>query len=209
MTHESRSVVLGCVVGLFVQRRPLKQGRAPLREYRTDDIVGVDAISVGPDGVLGHPAAGEPILDVHHRLHPQSRDRRGRAGISVTATGDHARLRTRYGDHLVDGAAGCTLLIDHPGGLADLDLSAGLEVHGASGVLPVTGVGVADPCVEFSRFCLREPPSETVTPAVRQALLDLGNGHRGYRGVVTRAGRIVVGDVLHAVAAAENRRPRR
>lgn len=201
------TVVLGSVVGLFVQRRPVKQGRAPLRQYRTDDIVGVMALTVGPDGVVGHLSSGESVLDVHHRLHPQSRDRRGRAGISVMATGDHVRLRKRYGDHLVDGTAGCTLLIDRAAGLAGLDLSAGLEVHGASGVLAVTGVGVADPCVEFSRFCLGEPPSETVTAAVRRALLDLGDGHRGYRGVAGGVGRIVVGDVLHAVTAGQDHRP--
>ncbi|WP_111764898.1 hypothetical protein [Nakamurella deserti] len=191
------STVLGPVVGLFVQRQPVKQGRAPLRRYRTDDIVGVPALTVDVDGVIGHPGVGEPILDVHHRLHPASRDRRGTGGISVMATGDHVRLRRRYGDHLVDGAAGCTLLIDEPDGLAGLDLGAGLEVHGAAGVLVLTGVRVAVPCVEFSRFCLGEPASAEVSPAVRTALAELDGGARGYRGAATGPGRIELGDVLH------------
>ena len=86
------SDILGPVVGIFVQRQPLKQGRAPLRQYRTDDIVGVPVLTVDADGVIGHPGVGDPILDVHHRLHPRSRDRRGRGGVSVMATGDYARL---------------------------------------------------------------------------------------------------------------------
>ena len=196
------SEILGTVVGLFVQRRPVKRGRAPLREYRTDDIVAVTALTVDGDGVVGYPASGEPILDVHHRRHPESRDRRGRAGISVMATGDYARLRARYGDHLVDGSAGCTLLVDNPVGLAGRDLSRGLEIHHTGAVLTLTGVHVAEPCVEFSRFCLGEPPSPIVNPAVRQALVDLDDGCRGYRGVASGSGRIGVGAVLHAARRA-------
>ena len=184
---------------MFVQRQPVKQGRAPLRQYRTDDIVAVTALSVDGDGVIGYPASGEPILDVHHCRHPQSRDRRGRAGISVMATGDYAQLRARYGHHLVDGSAGCTLLIDNSDGLAGRDLSRGLEICDASGVLGLTGVHVAEPCVEFSRFCLDQPPAATVDPAVRQALVDLADGRRGYRGVASSPGRVGVGAVVHAV----------
>lgn len=191
------SEILGTVVGLFVQRHPLKQGRAPLREYRTDDIVAVPAITVDADGVMGHPGgdsgAGAPILDVHHRRHPESRDRRGRAGISLMAVADHELLRARYGDHVVDGSPGCTILLDTPGGLAGRHL-VGLRVHTAGGGIPLTGVVVADPCVEFSRFCLGEEPSAVVSPAVRQALVELDGGHRGYRAVAAASGRIVIGD---------------
>ncbi len=185
---------LGTVVGLYVQQSPLKQGRAPLREYRTGDIVSVPAITVDVDGVTGHPDGGGPILDVHHRHHPQSRDRRGRAGVSLIGIADHAALRSRYGSHLVDGSAGCTLLLDTPGGLAGRDLDGGLEIRTAAGVIRIGGVTVADPCVEFSRFCLGEAPSEEVSAAVRQALVDLADGHRGYLGVAHGPGRIVVGD---------------
>jgi hypothetical protein len=191
------SEVLGTVVGLFVQRRPVKQGRAPLREYRTDDIVAVPLLTVDTDGVVGHPGVGEPILDVHHRLHPASRDRKGTGGITVMATGDHVRLREWYGEHLVDGSAGCTVLVDNAAGLAGRDLGAGLEIHGPAGVLAIRGVEVAAPCVEFSRFCLGEPASAEVTPAVRAALADMDHGERGYRGAATGTGRIALGDVLH------------
>lgn len=198
------SEILGTVVGLYVQRRPVKQGRAPLRQFRTDDIVAVPALTVGPDGVLGHPAEGEPILDVHHRLHPESRDRRGTGGISVIATGDQARLRERYGAHLADGATGCTLLIERAEGLAGRDLSAGLELRGPQGAVFLTGVRVAEPCVEFSRFCLGEVPSSVVSDAVRTALEDLDHGNRGYRAVASAAGRIALGDVVLAVGPAGN-----
>ena len=65
--------------------------------------------------MVGETADGELILDVHHTRHPASRDRKGSAGVSIMATGDYAALRRRYGAQLVDGSAGGTVLIDHPG----------------------------------------------------------------------------------------------
>jgi hypothetical protein len=50
--------------------------------------------------------------------------------------------------------------------------------------------------VEFSRFCLGETPSGAVSDAVRQALIDLDNGHRGYRAAAVGSGAIRRGDVL-------------
>ncbi len=49
---------------------------------------------------------------------PQSRDRKGKAGILFMGTGDYVALRERYGDHVVDGIAGETVLLDAPDGLA-------------------------------------------------------------------------------------------
>lgn len=184
------------IVRLQVQRGPVKVGKAPLREYRPAAIVPVDRTVAGPRGVRGVTADGVEVLDVHHQDHPQSRDPKGRAGILFMGTGDYVALRERYGDHVVDGIAGETILLDAPSGLAPLNLPEAVRVSTADGPLELRDVRAADPCVEFSRFCLRQQPSPTVDDAVRQALVDLDFGARGYRSVAVGTGTIRVGDVV-------------
>jgi hypothetical protein len=184
------------IVRLQVQRGPVKVGRAPMRSYQPSAIVSVDSILAGPHGVRGRTADGEAILDVHHRDHPQTRDPKSRAGLLFMGTGDYIALRRRYGDHVVDGIAGETMLLDAPLGLAQLTPPSVVTVSTAAGFVELIHVREADPCVEFSRFCLRQEPSPTVDGAVRQALVDLDHGARGYRSVAAAEVTIRVGDVV-------------
>ena len=110
------------IVRLQVQRSPAKAGKAPLRFYDPSSLVSVGSIEAGPQGVTGVADDGEKIIDIHHQQHPKSRDRKGRAGILFMGTGDYAALRERYGDHVADGIAGETVLLDAPDGLAGQDL---------------------------------------------------------------------------------------
>jgi len=184
------------IVRLQVQRGPVKVGTAPMRRYRPASIVPVDRVVAGPRGVHGLTADGEEILDVHHQDHPQSRDPKGRAGILFIGTGDYLALRERYGDHVVDGIAGETMLLDAPDGLARLSLPEVVTVSTAEGPLELRGVREAEPCVEFSRYCLLREPSPIVDDAVRQALVDLDHGSRGYRSIAAGTATIRVGDVV-------------
>ena len=184
------------IVRLQVQRSPVKIGKAPLRVYEPAAIVSVGSIAAGPQGVSGIADDGEVILDVHHQQHPQPRDRKGVAGILFMGTGDYAALRERYGDHITDGIAGETMLLDAPDGLAGRDLPAIVTITTAAGPLELHGVRVADPCVEFSRFCLRRGISPTVDDTVKQTLKDLHGGARGYRSIASAEGTIAIGDIL-------------
>ncbi len=184
------------IVRLQVQREPVKVGRAPLRTYRPEAIVPVDRLVAGPRGVRGVTGDGEEILDVHHQDHPRSRDRRGRAGVLFMGTGDYVALRARYGEHVVDGIAGETVLLDAPAGLARLGLPPVVTVFTADGPVELRDVREADPCVEFSRFCLRQEPSPVVDDDVRKALVDLDFGARGYRSVAAGAATIRLGDIV-------------
>jgi hypothetical protein len=184
------------IVRMQVQREPVKVGRAPMRTYRPAAIVPVDRLLTGPRGVHGVTGDDEEILDVHHQDHPRSRDRKGRAGVLFMGTGDYRALRERYGDHVVDGIAGETVLLDAPAGLARLGLPPVATVFTADGPLEWHDVREAEPCVEFSRFCLRQEPSPVVDDAVRQALVDLDRGARGYRAVAANSGTIRLGDVV-------------
>jgi hypothetical protein len=184
------------IVRLQVQRGPVKIGKAPLRSYEPQALVPVARIKADPRGVHGITDDGEEVLDVHHQDHPQSRDRKGRAGILLMGTGDYIALRARYGDHLVDGIAGETILLDAPDGLAARDLPTTVTVTTASGPVHLNDVRAADPCVEFSRFCWRQPPSPVVDDLIRQTLIDLDGGARGYRAIASTQASIAVGDLV-------------
>lgn len=183
------------VIRLQVQRSPLKPGRAPERWYDPAPLQQVEVLEMTPDGAIGTTADGERILDVHHRRHQQTRDPKGRGGISVMGTGDYRVLRERYGPHLVDGIAGESVLVEADPGLAGLDLPDSVRLVGDH-TLELREFRVANPCVEFTRLCLRLPFDSPVDDRITQGLVDLGAGARGYRAWVAGDGPIRLGDRL-------------
>lgn len=187
------------VVRLQVQIAPMKPGRAPWRVYDPSCLREVEQLRLTTKGVVGLLADGTELLDVHHADHPLSRDRRGLAGVSVMSTGDYAALRERYGPHLVNGIAGEGVLVDHSPGLAHraMPTEVGLRRPPASGSeLRLHSVQIADPCVEFTRFCLRLPASDVVGSDVTAGLADLGGGARGYKMVAGGEWVLRRGDLL-------------
>ncbi|MTD15312.1 hypothetical protein GIS00_15320 [Nakamurella sp. YIM 132087] len=169
------------IVRLQVQTEPLKVGRAPLRRYDPTPIESVPRLEISERGVIGLGRGLGRLVDVHHQDHERTRDARGNGGVTVMGTGDYVALRERYGEHLVEGIAGETILVDAPDGLAGLPVPESISVVTAAGSLPLVQVRVADPCVEFARFCLGLEPSPVVGDDIRAALVDLDNGARGYR----------------------------
>ncbi len=182
------------IVRLQVQTEPLKVGQAPYRRYDPSTIESVHRVQVGRLGVVGLAERLGSVVDVHHVEHPNSRDRKGIGGVSVMGTGDYLRLRRRYGDHLTEGIAGETILVDAPGGLGGLDMPTEISLITANGRIVLTQFKVAEPCVEFSRFCLGQGPSPVVDDAVRQSLIELAGGARGYKGVADRSGVVGLSD---------------
>ena len=180
---------IGTVVRLQVQRSRLKPGPAPTRVYDPAPLLEVEALEVGPRGVVGVTTDG-PVRDVHHADHPDSRNRRLTNGASLLTRAHYAVLRGRYGAHLVDGVAGESLLLDTDGPWTEADLAGTLWLETADGeLLELGGAAAAPPCVEFSRFCLQVPVGP-VGPDVRQALVDLDGGARGFTAQVRGTGRV-------------------
>lgn len=184
------------IIRLQIQIEPLKVGKAPLRRYDPGALRAVTELEITGHGAYGIDQSGARTVDVHNTEHPRSRDPKGNGGLTVIGTGDYRRLRERYGPHLFDGSAGESILVEAPGGLAGLVLPDHLLLHTADGPVKVGKLRVADPCVEFTRYCLGlEPPGE-IGPEVKQGLVDLDNGARGYRGSALGAGRLRVGDLV-------------
>ena len=171
--------LLGTVVRLQVQRSRLKPGARGERVYDPAPLLEVEALDVGPRGVVGQTADG-PVRDVHHADHPDTRNVRLVNGLSLLPRVHSDALRERYGPHLVDGAAGESLLLETAGPWGEHDLAGTLHLETADGgMLELTGAVAAPPCVEFSRFCLGLPLGP-VGPDVEQALVDLDGGARGF-----------------------------
>jgi hypothetical protein len=176
--------LIGTVVRLQVQRSRLKPGPRGSRAYDPAPLLEVAALDIGPRGVIGQ-AEGGPVLDVHHADHPDSRNNRLLNGLSLLPRVHYDRMRGRFGGHLVDGAAGESLLLDTEGPWVLDHLAGELVLEAADGDLLALGpVRVAAPCVEFSRFCLRSGDG------LEQALEDLDHGTRGFYAEVAGAGRV-------------------
>jgi hypothetical protein len=187
--------LIGTVARLQVQRARLKPGPATTRVYDPSPLLEVAALDVGPRGVVGVTPEG-PVLDVHHADHPDTRNVRLVNGLSLLPRAHYDAMRARYGEHVVDGAAGESLLIDTAGPWQADDLPSALLLELVDGdLLPLQDLQVASPCVEFSRWCLRQPPGP-VGDDVRAALVDLDGGSRGFyarpegRGRVARGARL-------------------
>jgi hypothetical protein len=182
--------LIGTVVRLQVQRSRLKPGPATTRVYDPSPLLEVEALEVGPRGVVGVTTDG-PVLDVHHADHPDSRNRRLTNGLSLLPRAHYSALRARYGEHVVDGVAGESLLLATDGAWTDLPDTLLLEAADGD-LLPLAQVQPAPPCVEFSRWCLRTAPGP-VTAQVLAELDELDGGARGFYAQPLAAGRVEVG----------------
>ena len=171
----------GTVVRLQVQRSRLK----PAGAYDPSPLLEVPALEVGPRGVVGQTESG-PVLDVHHADHPDSRNRRLVNGLSLLPRAHYARMRARFGDHLVEGVAGESLLLETDGPWDELPRELWLETADGD-LLRLTRPLAAAPCVEFARFCLRSDDG------LAQALDQLDRGTRGFYVTVEGEGRLEAG----------------
>ena len=184
--------LIGTVVRLQVQRSQLKPGPRGARVYDPAPLLEVSALDVGPRGVTGRGPDG-PVLDVHHADHPDSRNVQLLNGLSLLPRAHYEALRARYGAHLVDGAAGESVLLDTDGPWTADDLAGGLALETVDGgLLPLSAAAPAAPCVEFARFCLQRPPGPD-DPELAAALEDLDGGTRGFYVLVGGEGRVQVG----------------
>lgn len=177
--------VLGTVVRLQVQRSRLKPGPRGARVYDPAPLLEVITLEVGPRGVTG-----DGHLDVHHADHPDSRNNALRNGLSLLPRAHYDRMRAQFGDHLVDGIAGESLLLDTDGPWDELPPELLLETTDGD-PLRLTGAVPAAPCVEFSRFCLKG-----LEDGLEQALEDLDHGTRGFYVTVDGTGRVAAGSRL-------------
>lgn len=187
-------IEIGRVVRLQVQTDSLKRGERPRQVYDPEPLSEVARLRVSPSGAVGVTAAGDEILDVHNAGHPRTKAAPGRE-VSFGFTSHYGRMRDRYGAHVTTGCAGENVLVESGRTWRLEDFAAGLAFRNAAGaLLPIEQVSVAAPCVEFSRFSLRDPQASPQD--LKPVLQFLDEGTRGYVFTPGERGDVVIGDAL-------------
>lgn len=186
---------LGRIVRLQLQRSSLKIGRGLQRRYDPTPLSEVASLHLHADGVSALVDA-HTLLDVHHRQHADSKNVKGANGISLGFTSHYELMRERFGRHLRDGIAGENILVQTAQTVEAGRLKAGIVIETAEGTrLYLYNLLVAEPCLEFSRYALRQPPNDA---EIREALTFLRAGMRGYyANIKGAAGQVRLGDRVY------------
>jgi hypothetical protein len=169
--------LIGPIVRLQVQISSLKQGERPRSWYDPAPIRSVPKLQIDDGGVTG--IDGTSLADVHHRDHPLSKYR-GENGISVGLTGHYKRMRERFGDHLVEGIAGESILVQADRTITEGEIEHGVVILTANGPVELSAMLSAPPCVEFSKFCAGYRPEQKPDLTITETLQFLNDGMRGF-----------------------------
>jgi hypothetical protein len=185
---------IGTVKFVQVQRESLKTTDGETRIFYTEPLQRVEKLRFTPQGIVGLSAQGEEIVDVHNESHARSRYR-GDNKISFGFLQNYERMRQRFGQHLKDGNAAESIVIDADIDISKLDLSRRFFIQHGDTVIELKAVIPAPPCNEFSTYCLIVPQC---AEDIKAALQFLNNGTRGYYADLAIAGEYVVqaGDTL-------------
>jgi hypothetical protein len=171
---------IGLIKHIQLQRSSLKQGQRPNRYYDPAPLLLVERLRLESGGVSGMSAEGEPIIDVHHAGHPETKQVQGKNGISISFTSHYRAMRDRYGAHLTDGIAGENILVESDQIWSLDQLGEQLAIQRADGQqVLLSALIVAAPCVEFSRFAHLSADPLTADQ-LRTTLQFLDGGMRGF-----------------------------
>jgi MOSC domain-containing protein YiiM len=171
---------LGTVVRLQVQQSSLKVGPVQERSYDPSPIRAVPAVTLDEGGVTGIDESGAAVPDVHHHDHPSGKNR-GANDICILFTEHYRTMRDRFGDHLTDGIAGESILVETEESVQPHEVDGGIIIRTAGGGdALLEEIRVAEPCVEFTRFTIHYPPDARSDGLVTEALDFLRAGRRGF-----------------------------
>ena len=157
-------------------------GAGPAKHfYDASRRVEFDRLQISARGIEATLPSGERVLDIHHLDHP------GKAYddddlICVGFSTHYDAMRREFGEHMVDGVAGENIIVEYPAEVWPEDLGGSLTIEnrvtGETAVLNF--VSFAEPCTEFSRFCLQRPHGHVPGPRLGEVLRFLGGGRRGF-----------------------------
>jgi hypothetical protein len=189
---------LGTIVRVQVQRTGLTRPADKGRYYDPEPLLAVAALRLTSDGVVGL-AEAEEFVDVHNRLHPDTKNADVNA-VSIGFSTHYVAMRERFGSHLVDGIAGENILVEASDMIEPRRLQSGAVVRTRGGELvELEQLIVAEPCVEFTRFALCDRDAVRPAADVNDGLRFLRAGMRGF--YASYAGSAVVlrpGDTVFA-----------
>ncbi len=187
---------IGRIVFVQIQPASIKVGKP--ERYDPTRLLRVNELLLSQPGVVGVTKDGRHIIDVHNELHPQTKSR-GDNGFSLGFTSHYASLRSRFGQHLVDGCAGENIIVetDRMHGLDELQAGLAIQQEQTGEFIPLFHVGTIFPCLPFSSYAAQR--TLTATDA-KETLQFLMGGRRGFLAeLVHREQTVTVraGDVLY------------
>lgn len=172
---------LGRIKQVQVQRSSLKPRKRLSRYYDPAPLLVVESLELTPDGVFGITTNGNRVIDVHHRDHPMTHNHHRTNGVSLGFTSHYKTMRTQFGEHIVDGCAGENILIETDAiiSLADLGDRLAIQSEETGGLVYLTKLKVAAPCVEFSQYAANHGLPLAAAP-LKATLQFLNHGRRGF-----------------------------
>jgi len=172
---------IGQITHIQVQRSALKVENGAQDYYDPTPLVKVESLLLSPQGIVGITTDGSQVMDIHHEHHPHSRNHKGLNGISLGFTSHYQAMRSKLGEHMVDGIAGENILVesDAPLALGDLGGRLAIQTQHTGQFIYLSGLIVAAPCVEFSLFVANHG-MPLPAAQLKETLQFLDGGTRGF-----------------------------
>jgi hypothetical protein len=171
--------------------------------YDVSRRVEVEKLIITSLGIEATTTAGEHVLDIHHIDHPD-KEYDDDDLVSIGFTSHYEAMRKRFGEHMVDGAAGENIIIEYDREVWKDDLGQRISVEnsetGNRTFLDV--LSIAAPCDGFSHFAANSQHERLPADELKETLQFLHNGRRGFLLVLSdgqKAATVQAGDRVYAV----------
>ena len=143
--------------------------------------VEVEKLIITSLGIEATTSDGEHVLDIHHINHPDKKYDDDDL-VSIGFTSHYEAMRERFGEHMVDGAAGENIIIEYDREVWKDDLGGQIIIEssetGKKTFLDV--LSIAAPCDEFSHFAANSQHEHLPATELKETLQFLHNGRRGF-----------------------------
>lgn len=149
--------------------------------YDATRRVEVEKLVITPLGIEATTSSGAYVLDIHHIKHPDKAYENDDL-ISIGFTSHYEAMRQRFGEHMVDGAAGENIIIEYDLEVWMNDLGQQIVIENAeTGQKTLLDVlRFAAPCEEFSHFAANSQDKKLPAAELKNTLQFLNNGRRGF-----------------------------
>lgn len=189
--------MLGPIRRLQIQKETLVVGVRPHRIYRPEPLVVVRSLAVSPEGIAANIDGGW-VLDVHHTAHPANVRPNLDRLMSIGFTAHYDAMAERFGEAAI-GVAGENIVVETDHIVTDEQIAGGLMIQRPDRRIELKGAAVAEPCVPFTRFLMKDTAADL--DAVKPHRDFLRRGMRGFvMGLRNLDGYVAVelGDLVYA-----------
>ena len=149
--------------------------------YDESRRVEVDRLEINSKGIEATTLTGEHVLDIHHLDHPD-KEYDDDDLVCIGFTSHYQAMRTRFGDHMVDGIAGENIIIDFEKEVwvDDIGTQIAIENSETGQITRLDLQMFAAPCDEFSHFAAQSQDERLPAAELKDVLQFLNLGRRGF-----------------------------